>query len=159
MNHNAALCFLMGATGAPPVDLFASAPEDEEEVLLLALICVRAGWPDRLSAVLDMLDERGIGLVSSYVLMLGLNGQLQLALLLFDVLKRRVPCEAVIWFALARLQAAWEYPVPALRSDAMYRQLINRSAADGPPLKMEVVKSEPGPIHFLEGDVAAFRRQ
>ena len=159
MNRNAALCYLMGVTGASLVNVFDSVPEDDDQVLLLALGCARAGRFDRFAAMLDILDERDIGLVSSYVLMLGLSGQLQRALLLFDVLKRRMPCEAVIWLAQARLQAAWDYPVQALRSDAMYRQLANRSPADGPPLTIEVVRSEPGQIHFLEGDVEAFRRQ
>lgn len=158
MNYNAALCYLMGATSAPPIDRLAAIPVENEELVLVALVHARAGRLDPLSDVIDLLDERGVAIISSYLLMLGLSGELQLALSVFDVLRFRRPCDAPIWFALARLQAAWNYPLPALRSDAMYRHLTD-CVFDGPMLSIQDTYFAAGPVHLLEGDVPAFFRQ
>ena len=90
--------------------------------------------------------------------MLGLSGRVQGAFLLFDALKTR-DCEYPgVWRDLARLQAAWNYLMPAIRSATMYRKLCGRRATVTAMPRLGMTRDDRRPIHVLDGDLPSVRR-
>ena len=158
MSNNAVLCYLMGACEPLPPNVARSVCGDPTGNLLFALYCARADEVDGFADALGALDHDQLGLTSSYCLMLGLSGRVQGAFLLFDALTSRDREYPGVWRDLARLQAAWNYLIPAIRSATMYRKLSGRSATVPAMPRLQMTRDDPGPIHVLNGDLPSVRR-
>ena len=158
MSSNAILCYLMGACEPLPADVARSVRGDSTGNLLFALYCARADEIDDFADALAALNEEQVGVASSYCLMLGLSGRVQVAFLLFDALKARDGDCPGVWRDLARLQAAWNYLVPAIRSAAIYRKLSGLSAAIPKMPCLQMSRDKAAPIHVLHGDLTDVRR-
>ena len=158
MNRNAVLCFLMGAAAPLPFATLQSVWTEPDGALLFAFYCARVEDVDAFAGAVDGLEPGEIRLLSSYCLMLGLSGRVQGAFMLFDILKwyaRQVPG---VWLDLACLQSAWGYLLPALRSETMYRKLSGGHVDMVPAPLIVTKRSDPGPIHIMDGDLPSVRR-
>lgn len=158
MSRNAVICYLTGTAEPLPPDVVRSVRAEPDGALLFTLYCARADDVDDFAGALAALEPAQLRFVSSYCLMLGLSGRVQAAFILFDALKSRGSDCAAVWLDLARLQTAWDYLLPALRSEAMYRKLCGEGAGAAPAPRLLMARSDPGPIHILDGDLPSVRR-